>query len=109
MVLGGRADAFHRRQVCGWTAQILEQTVRNKNQWLLIAVLAGLLIIVFWYCVTVWQATPAMPVYANIILGVAMTLALVAGCGLTALMYHSRRKGYDEPARPQRKREDQAN
>ncbi len=82
--------------------------MRNKNQWLLIAALAGLLIIVFWYCVSVWRATPAMPLYANIILGVAMTLALVAGCGLTALMYHSRRKGYDEPARPQTKKEDQA-
>jgi hypothetical protein len=71
--------------------------VRNKNQWLLIAVLAGLLIIVFWYSVAVWQATPSMPLYGNIIVGVATTLALVAGCGLTALMYHSRRKGYDEP------------
>lgn len=109
MVLADRANAFPRRQVCGWPAQILEQTVRDKNQWLLTAVLAGLLIIVFWYSVAVWQATPAMPLYGNIIVGVATTLALVAGCGLTALIYHSRRKGYDEPARPQTKREDQAN
>jgi FtsH-binding integral membrane protein len=89
-------------------AQILEQTVRNKTQWLLIAALAGLLIIVFWYSVAVWQATPSMPLYGNIILGVAMTLAVVAGCGLTALMYHSRRKGYDEPARAKKKAEDEA-
>ena len=72
--------------------------MRNKNQWLLI--------IVFWYSVEVWQATPSMPLYGNIIVGVATTLALVAGCGLTALMYHSRRKGYDEPPRIKTKVED---
>ena len=80
--------------------------MRSKNQWFLIAVLAVLLILVFWYGIAVWQATPSMPLYANIIVGVATIFALIAGCGLTALMYQSRRKGYDEPAR--RKAEDDA-
>jgi hypothetical protein len=48
-----------------------------------------------------------MPLYGNIIVGVATMFALIAGCGLTALMYHSRRKGYDEPVRP--KVDDEAN
>ena len=43
-----------------------------------------------------------MPLYGNIIMGVAAILASVAGCGLTALMYYSQRKGYDEPARSDR-------
>lgn len=80
----------------------------NREQWLLITVMAGLLIVVFWYSVSMWQATPAMPLYGNIIVGVATTFALVAGCGLTALMYYSRRKGYDQPARIKKDSEDEA-
>jgi hypothetical protein len=84
--------------------------MRNKDQWLLIAVLAGLLIMVFCYSVAVWQATLSMPLYGNIILGVATTLTLVAGCGLTAaLMSHGRRTGHDEPTRTKKKAEDEAN
>ena len=83
--------------------------MRNKGQWLLLAALAALLIVVFWYAVAIWQATPSMPLYGNIILGVAMSLAVVVGCGLTALMYHSRRKGYDEPARTKTKAKDEVN
>jgi len=50
-----------------------------------------------------------MPRYGNIILSVATALALIVGCGLTALMYHSRRKGYDQPARTKTKADDEAN
>jgi len=32
-------------------------------------------------------------------MGVAAILALVAGCGLIALVFYSHRKGYDAPAR----------
>jgi hypothetical protein len=35
-------------------------------------------------------------------MGVAAVLILAIGCGLIALMYHSQRKGYDEPARSDR-------
>jgi hypothetical protein len=73
--------------------------VSNKSQWFLVAVLVALLVAALWYCVAIWRATPSMPVYGNIIVGVAVVLALVAGCGLTALMYYSQGKGYDEPAR----------
>jgi hypothetical protein len=50
-----------------------------------------------------------MPLYANIVVGVATTLTLVAGCGLTALMYHGRRRGHDEPTRTKKKADDKAN
>jgi hypothetical protein len=45
------------------------------------------------------MATPAMPLYGNVIMGVAATLALVAGSGLIALMFYSNRKDYDDPPR----------
>jgi peptidoglycan/LPS O-acetylase OafA/YrhL len=79
----------------------MEAIVRYKNQWLLAAVLA-LLVAAIWYCVSVWRATPSMPLYGNIILGGAAILMLVFGCGLIALMFYSRRKGYDQPARNNR-------
>jgi uncharacterized membrane-anchored protein len=79
----------------------MEETVRNKSHWILAAVLAALLVVATWYCVTVWRATP-MPLYGNIILGAAAILVLVSGCGLIALMFYSHRKGYDEPARSNR-------
>jgi hypothetical protein len=43
-----------------------------------------------------------MPLYGNILFGAATILMLVSGCGLIALMFYSRRKGYDEPARTKR-------
>jgi len=43
-----------------------------------------------------------MPLYGNIIMAVAAILALVAGCGLIALVFYSHRKGYDEPGRGDR-------
>jgi L-asparagine transporter-like permease len=84
----------------------MEETVRNKNQWLLAVVLAALLVATTWYGVSVWSATAPMPLYGNIILGAAVILMLVFGCGLIALMFYSRRKGYDEPARSNRTRQE---
>jgi len=75
----------------------------NKSQWFLVGILVALLVAALWYCVSMWRATPSMPLYGNIILGVAAVLALAAGCGLTALMYYSQRKGYDAPARSDRR------
>lgn len=74
----------------------------NKNQWLLVAVLVALFGAALWYCVSIWRTTPSMPGYGNVILGGAAVLILIVGCGLIALMYHSQRKGYDEPARSDR-------
>jgi hypothetical protein len=37
-----------------------------------------------------------------VMIGIAATLSLVAGCGLIALMYYSNRKGYDDPPRSDR-------
>ena len=76
--------------------------MRNNYQWIIAAVLAALLVGATWFCISVWRSTPAMPVYGNIILAGAAVLMLVSGCGLIALMFYSRRKGYDEPARSNR-------
>jgi membrane protease YdiL (CAAX protease family) len=80
----------------------MEHMMRNKNQWVLAAVMAALLVAATWFCASVWRATPSMPLYGNIILAVAAVLVLVSGCGLIALMFYSHRKGYDEPARSNR-------
>ncbi|BAR59001.1 cytochrome c-type biogenesis protein CcmH/NrfF [Bradyrhizobium diazoefficiens] len=80
----------------------MEAIVRHVNQWLLWAALIALLVVAAAFCVSVWQATPSMPLYRNIILGGAVVLMLVFGCGLIALMFYSRRKGYDEPTRSDR-------
>jgi uncharacterized membrane protein HdeD (DUF308 family) len=82
--------------------QVMEGTVRCKNRWLLAAVLAALLVGATWYCVSVWRAAPSMPLYGNIIMGVAAILVLVAGCGLITLIFYTHRKGYDESARSNR-------
>ena len=76
--------------------------MRNTTQWRLAVVLAGLLIAAIWYGVSVWRHTPSMPLYGNILFAAATILMLVSGCGLIALMFYSRRKGYDEPARTNR-------
>ena len=98
--------AIRRRQIRheGWQApnHAMEAIVRNANQWLLWAVLTAVLVVAATYCVSVWQATPSMPLYRNIIFGGAIVLMLVFGCGLIALMLYSRRKGYDQPARSNR-------
>jgi uncharacterized membrane-anchored protein len=83
--------------------QVMEGTVRSKSRWLLAAVLAVLLVGATWYCVSVWRAAPSMPLSGNIILGVAAILALVAGCGLIALVFYSYRRGHDESARSNRR------
>jgi hypothetical protein len=86
-------------------AEFKEGPVRHTNQWLLAAVLAALLIGATWYCVSMWRAAPSMPPYGNIILGAAATLVLVSGCGLIALIFYARRRGYDAPACSNRTRQ----
>jgi heme/copper-type cytochrome/quinol oxidase subunit 2 len=102
----GALLAIRRQQICheGWQAphHPMEAIVRNANQWLLWAVLTAVLVVAATYCVSVWQATPSMPLYRNIIFGGAIVLMLVFGCGLIALMFYSRRKGHDQPARSNR-------
>ncbi|QAU46371.1 hypothetical protein EAS56_31985 [Bradyrhizobium guangzhouense] len=76
--------------------------MRNTNQRRLVIILAGLLIAAIWFGVSVWKNAPSMPLYGNILFALATILMLVTGCGLIALMFYSRRKGYDEPARTNR-------
>ncbi|WPO42904.1 hypothetical protein [Tardiphaga sp. 42S5] len=82
--------------------QVMEGAVHSKNQWLVAAVLAALLVGAIWYCVSIWRAAPSMPLYGNIIMGVAAILVLMAGCGLITLIFYTPRKGYDESARSNR-------
>ncbi|WP_244546982.1 hypothetical protein [Bradyrhizobium sp. Gha] len=77
--------------------------MRNTKQWLLSVALTALLVLAIWYCASVWQAVSPMPLYRNVILAAAAILMVVIGCGLMALMFYSRRKGYDEPARSKRR------
>jgi hypothetical protein len=74
----------------------------RTSHWLIGVALVGLLAATAWYGVSVWMATPSMPVYGNVMIGVAATLSLIAGCGLIALMYYSNRRGYDDPPRSDR-------
>lgn len=84
------------------TVQMKMEATVHKSHWLLLVVLLGLLAFIAWYAVSVWMATSPMPLYRNVILGVAATLMLVVGCGLIGLMFYSQRKGYDDPARSDR-------
>jgi uncharacterized protein YhhL (DUF1145 family) len=69
---------------------------------LVVVTLATLLVAAVWFCAAVWATAPLMPLYRNIIIGVALALMVVTGGGLIALMFYSRRKGYDQPARSNR-------
>ena len=74
----------------------------HRNHWLLGVVLLALLGFIGWYAVSVWTATGPIPLYRNVILGVATALMAGLACGLIALMFYSQRKGYDAPARSDR-------
>jgi len=74
----------------------------RTSHWLIGVALVGLLAATAGDGVSVWRATPPMPLWGNVVIGIAATLSLVAGCGLIALMYYSNRKGYDDPPRSDR-------
>lgn len=71
---------------------------------LMLAMLAALLLVLagVWYSAQVWAATPPMSLYRNVIMVGAVILMAVTAGGLISLMFYSRRKGYDEPARSTR-------
>jgi hypothetical protein len=69
---------------------------------LVVVTLATLLVAAAWFSAAVWATAPPMPLYRSIIIGVALALMVVTGGGLIALMFYSRRKGYDQPARSNR-------
>jgi len=75
-----------------------------------IIVLAALIIILIMTAVwatSVWNAggESVMDKHGWIALGLGTFFSLLIGCGLMALMFFSRRSGYDEVADPFRKRE----
>ncbi len=70
----------------------------RSSHWIIIAVLLGLLAIVVCYGVNVWAATPSMPTYGYVAMGLGAIAAIAIGVGLMALMFHSSRRGYDDAA-----------
>ncbi len=65
------------------------------NQWLLGAVLTALLVVAVWFCVAACRRQlidAALPQRCS---GALQSMLLVIGCGLIALVFCSRRKGYE--------------
>src|SRR5438874_2524988 len=77
------SDRFVMKTAQAFT-KVMERPVR-KNR-VLAAMLAALLVGSTWCCVWAWRAAPSMPLYGNIIMGVAAILVLAAGCGLITLV-----------------------
>jgi hypothetical protein len=63
-----------------------------------IVLLLALLGLAGWFAVAAWNAFegPPMPAIGWIALGAGVTLSLVVGCGLMALVFYSSRHGYDD-------------
>jgi hypothetical protein len=68
----------------------------RTHQWLTIGILLGLLAATLWYGSTVWSATSQMSTYAHVAMVFGAVVMIALGCGLIALMYYSRRHGYDD-------------
>jgi hypothetical protein len=69
------------------------------GNWIILAVLLGMLSATIWIAYDIWKTTADVPISENgyIPLGVGAALSLLAGCGLMALLLYRRRHGYDEP------------
>ena len=67
--------------------------------WILVAVLLALLAAAGWFAAAGWSYGHApMSVHGYIALAIGVTMSLVVGVGLMALIFYSHRHGYDEPA-----------
>jgi hypothetical protein len=77
----------------------------RNHQWLTITVLMSFLAATAWYGSSVWAATDPMPTYAYVAMVLGTVVAVGLGCGLTALMYYSQRRGYDDVLHKDRHRD----
>lgn len=97
-----RAQQVHREPLPGFRKPMEE--VVHVTYRLVLAMLATLFLVfaAIWYIAMVSAATPPMSLYRNVIMAVAVTVMALTAGGLIGLMFYSRRKGYDEPARSDR-------
>ena len=67
---------------------------------LVVIALLGILAGSVWFAVQGWTGIegPGMPVSGYVAMGAGILLSLVVGVGLMALLFYSRRHGYDEAA-----------
>jgi len=76
---------------------------------LLLFVLLGFLALALSFMVSAWQGSTArMSVHGWIALSLCVFFSVLIGCGLMALMFYSSRRGYDERARGEPERRDDA-
>jgi hypothetical protein len=78
------------------------------GKWLLLASLLGLLVLAAWVAYDQWGLVQVdIPPWAWGIIVVGLTLTILVGIGLMALIFYSSRMGYDEP--PHRIESDEEN
>lgn len=67
---------------------------------LVVMALLGILAGSIWFAVQGWTGIdgPGMPVAGYVAMGAGILLSLVVGVGLIALLFYSRRHGYDDAA-----------
>src|SRR5215471_11988795 len=76
------------------------------GQWVTVAVLLGLLALAAWVGYRLWILVDIdMPAWAWAALAFGVSLSLLVGFGLMALLFYSSRMGYDERARALDERE----
>jgi hypothetical protein len=76
-----------------------ECIVMKVGNWIILAVLLGMLSGTIWIGCDIWKTTADVPISENgyVAMGVGAALSLLIGCGLMALLFYSSRHGYDEP------------
>lgn len=77
----------------------------RRDQWLIVTVLLCLLAAVGWFVVKVWMQTPGMATHGYVAMIIGTIVALALGFGLMALMFYSNRRGYDESANKNQRRQ----
>jgi hypothetical protein len=67
--------------------------------WIILAVLLGMLAGAVWIGYDVWMTTSDIPISESgyLAMGLGAALSLVVGCGLMALLLYGNRHRYDEP------------
>jgi len=72
-----------------------ECIVMKVGNWIILAVLLGMLSATIWIAYDIWKTTADVPISENdyIALGVGAALSLLVGCGLMALLFYRRHHG----------------
>jgi hypothetical protein len=70
------------------------------GKWLLVAALLGLFGLALWVAYRQWILVDVeVPTWAWFAMAGGVTISILVGGGLMALIFYSSRKGYDEPPR----------